>query len=198
MQVCAAEAALSRVEVVGLDRESCPTGLHSGEDGRASLLQIASRSVIVLLDLRALNGAADELIASLLCDPKILKLGMGWGQDLETLSADYPASDCYRCCSNLLEVTDLFSLVESNVQQPVGLKRMSCYCLHATLNKKQQTSNWNRRPLTPEQVDYAALDAYVLIMIYDALRAQASEAFDLNELISNISNEPPTGAIAEA
>ena len=36
-----------------------------------------------------------------------------------------------------------------------------------TMDKSQQTSNWNRRPLNPDQLRYAALDAEVLLRLYD-------------------------------
>jgi ribonuclease D len=41
--------------------------------------------------------------------------------------------------------------------------------LGAPLNKKQCMSNWNLRPLSVEQLKYAALDAFVLLKIFDDL-----------------------------
>ncbi|KAL5484494.1 hypothetical protein EMCRGX_G021006 [Ephydatia muelleri] len=41
------------------------------------------------------------------------------------------------------------------------------------LDKSQQISNWERRPLKPDQVKYAALDAFCLLGLYEALRAEA-------------------------
>ena len=35
-----------------------------------------------------------------------------------------------------------------------------------TLDKNQQTSNWRERPFKERQIEYAALDAHVLIRIY--------------------------------
>jgi ATP-dependent Lhr-like helicase len=35
------------------------------------------------------------------------------------------------------------------------------------LDKSSRTSNWSRRPLDPDQLMYAALDAEVLLMLYD-------------------------------
>ena len=36
--------------------------------------------------------------------------------------------------------------------------------------KTQQVSDWRRRPLTPEQVTYAALDAEVLVELYEVFK----------------------------
>jgi len=49
---------------------------------------------------------------------------------------------------------------------PRGLSKLCESCFGKPLCKDQQMSNWRRRPLRPEQVEYAALDAVVLIAIY--------------------------------
>ncbi|SBT36946.1 exonuclease, putative [Plasmodium ovale wallikeri] len=41
--------------------------------------------------------------------------------------------------------------------------------LNKKLDKHLQLSNWNKRPLTKEQIEYASLDAYVLIQIEEML-----------------------------
>ena len=38
--------------------------------------------------------------------------------------------------------------------------------LGASLDKSQQTSDWSRRPLDSEQLQYAALDAEVLLTLH--------------------------------
>jgi len=40
---------------------------------------------------------------------------------------------------------------------------------HEPLDKTQQKSDWSQRPLTPEQLEYAAEDAAVLVDLYDEL-----------------------------
>lgn len=42
--------------------------------------------------------------------------------------------------------------------------------LGATVDKHEQTSNWTRRPLSAEQLRYAALDAEVLLALWEILR----------------------------
>jgi len=41
--------------------------------------------------------------------------------------------------------------------------------LGLAIDKAQQTSDWSRRPLEPEQIRYAALDAEVLLALRTAL-----------------------------
>ena len=40
------------------------------------------------------------------------------------------------------------------------------------LDKTQQCSDWARRPLEQEQFVYAALDAHILLQVYEALLAR--------------------------
>ena len=47
--------------------------------------------------------------------------------------------------------------------------------LGVVLDKSAQTSMWTRRPLDPEQVRYAAMDAEVLLGLYERLAAVLRE-----------------------
>ena len=48
--------------------------------------------------------------------------------------------------------------------------------LGASLDKSQQRSNWSRRPLDSEQLQYAALDAEVLLTLHHRFIALQSVA----------------------
>lgn len=51
----------------------------------------------------------------------------------------------------------------------ISLQTLTKLLLSLELDKSEQTSNWSRRPLTANQRKYAAVDAYILLPILDAL-----------------------------
>ena len=51
--------------------------------------------------------------------------------------------------------------------------------LGVSLDKGEQTSNWSRRPLDADQLRYAALDAEVLLALFDRLATSAAQQADL-------------------
>jgi ATP-dependent Lhr-like helicase len=50
------------------------------------------------------------------------------------------------------------------------LKAVCARELGVTMDKEEQTSDWSRRPLRPAQVRYAALDAEVMLRLYEVFR----------------------------
>ena len=59
-------------------------------------------------------------------------------------------------------------------KQTIGLATLCKVVLGKELDKRQQISPWNRRPLSEAQVRYAANDAHSLIRIYEKLTAAHS------------------------
>ncbi|KAK3600347.1 hypothetical protein CHS0354_015943 [Potamilus streckersoni] len=56
-----------------------------------------------------------------------------------------------------------------------GLSELVRRCFGKPLCKKEQMSDWEKRPLRQSQIIYAALDAYVLLEVYDHLCSQARQ-----------------------
>ena len=69
--------------------------------------------------------------------------------------------------------------------QEKGLAGLVDIYLGKPLDKRDQISNWEKRPLSQNQVLYAANDAFILLKLYDALRelAVSSEALAKFDLI---------------
>lgn len=51
----------------------------------------------------------------------------------------------------------------------MSLSRLAAAVLGKPLDKTQQISNWEQRPLSHQQQVYAAVDGHVLTVVFDAL-----------------------------
>lgn len=68
-----------------------------------------------------------------------------------------------------------------------GLSELTRCCLGRPLDKSEQLSDWERRPLRVQQIRYAAIDAYVLLELYDFLEKRAREQSSLIDTEPTIS-----------
>ena len=62
--------------------------------------------------------------------------------------------------------------LRKDVEGGHSLKAVCKRELDMDINKKYQCSNWARRPLSSEQIAYAALDAEVLVTLYEIFRKE--------------------------
>lgn len=77
-----------------------------------------------------------------------------------------------------------------HVNKTGGLGGLVRTFLGRTMNKRQRMSNWEQRPLTPEQIEYASGDVYCLLEIYAAL-IQSKHPFAKSMPIAHL-NLPPS------
>ena len=163
-----------------------------------SLLQIALRrdingdvvEDIFLIDLLTLTqdeSAVQELsriIMSFFGSDKFVKIGQGLKLDIMQLLEGYSAiffkNPNLFVTRNVLEISHLHDIFTENEvkKTTVSLQRMVFYHLNKKLNKSKSLtlSNWNARPLSERQVQYAACDALVLLHLYDHLLTTHSVA----------------------
>ncbi|CAL8463132.1 g2666 [Coccomyxa elongata] len=175
-------AAPGEAAVLGLDCEweACTErSSNSSQQSAVSLLQVASRRHVLLLDMLALQELPelDAFLIRLLATDTIIKTGVGVTEDIAQLARSYPAMQAFKECSGILELGRVFtrSMDAQPGLQPVqkkhgiSLSAMAEACLGRPLDKSMQMSRWNRRPLSQRQQTYAALDALAAVMIYDSL-----------------------------
>lgn len=144
--------------IIGFDTERKPS-FKKGDQNPISLIQLATRDRVLLLRLNSMK-IPYELIR-ILNDPEILKIGVGLDDDiqgLKTIKKFNPAG-----------FIDLSKYFQANNYKQSSLKYIAAMVLNIRISKNKQTSNWERMPLTPSQITYAATDAWIPREIYLAM-----------------------------
>ncbi|KGL81519.1 putative exonuclease mut-7, partial [Tinamus guttatus] len=183
------EKVLKPGQVVGIDMEWRPSFGVIGKP-RVSLLQIAVDEEVFLLDLPQLLEKAEredekeklsQFIQRLYLDPGITKLGYGMSGDLKSLAATCSAlKDVDKQAQGVVDLLTVDKQVDVLAPEPScedrafrqperGLSLLVQHVLGKPLDKTEQLSNWEKRPLREEQILYAASDAYCLLEVYGKL-----------------------------
>ncbi|XP_022719509.1 uncharacterized protein LOC111277364 isoform X2 [Durio zibethinus] len=151
-------------KVVGLDCEWKPNYVKGSKPNKVSIIQIASDKKVFIFDLiklyKDVPDVLDNCLIRILQSPRILKLGYNFQCDVKQLARSYGDLECFKCYNMLLDIQNIFK------EPRGGLSGLAEKILGAGLNKTRRNSNWEQRPLTRNQLEYAALDAAVLIQIF--------------------------------
>jgi ribonuclease D len=153
---------LGQAEIIGVDLEA-DSFYHYFE--KVCLIQIATESASYVIDPLALKDLS--ALHPVFSDPRIRKVFHGADYDIRSLYRDFR-----------LEVENLFDtqlackflgLRES------GLEALLRSRFQVELNKKYQRADWSQRPLSPEMVEYAAMDTMYLIPLARMLEKELEE-----------------------
>jgi hypothetical protein len=150
---------LADVDVVGLDVET------TLDFGTLCLVQIATRSRTYLIDALAVADLAPlEKVMNAPRPQKVIH------------NARFERRMLARVGVGLLGVIDTLEM-SRRVCGPdaLGGHSLGMVCereLGIVMDKSMQTSNWSQRPLQAEQLRYAALDAEILLNLYDRFGPQ--------------------------
>ncbi|XP_058770427.1 uncharacterized protein LOC131644054 [Vicia villosa] len=160
-------------KVIGLDCEWKPNYVKGSKPNKVSIMQIASEKKAFILDLIKLHEEVpeclDNCLTRILLSPGILKLGYNFQCDIKQLAHSYEELQCFKNYKRLLDVQKIFKDPHG------GLAGLAQKVLGAGLNKTRRNSDWEQRPLTRNQLEYAALDAVVLVHIFRQLPDQGDE-----------------------
>ncbi|KAJ6928434.1 hypothetical protein NC652_012514 [Populus alba x Populus x berolinensis] len=162
--LCAATSHIEGCKVVGLDCEWKPNYVKGSKPNKVSIMQIASDKTVFIFDLIKLfediPDILDNCLSRILQSPRILKLGYNFQCDIKQLAHSYGELRCFNNYEKLLDMQNVFKETRG------GLSGLAEKILGTGLNKTRRNSNWELRPLSHNQLEYAALDAAVLVHIF--------------------------------
>lgn len=167
--------------LVGLDTETYwdVAANHS----RVSLVQIAPPvGEVLVIDALAVEA---EILRPLIDSPIIKMAAHNAGFDERMLigAGFNPAS-----------FVDTLRLARSALRLPsYSLASVTKHLFGIELDKSFQKSNWRRRPLTRAQLDYAAMDAYITLRVYEELRRILVEKGRFEIALRAATLKPSTG-----
>ncbi len=154
---------LSGHTLLGFDTETRPA-YTKGESYPPSLLQLASEQEVFIFQLKhlGLTGPLRDLLA----DPKVTKAGVSLKYDISELKklAHFKAAG----------FADLGEIAKKAGIKNHGLRGLAAVLLGFRIGKGAQTSNWAKDVLTPQQIQYAATDAWVGRKLHLALESKSA------------------------
>ena len=144
-----------REDVVGFDTETRPA-FKPGESYLPSLVQFATARAVHLLQVQQqdLFAAMREILSS----EKIIKVGVSVADDLRGLKRLFEFDE--------RSVVDLGKVAKSHGLKQSGVRNLAGIFLGTRIPKGAKTTNWAARRLTPQQIAYAATDAWACRELY--------------------------------
>lgn len=173
-----AVSALKEEHLIGIDCEWKPS--FGTTPPQVAIIQLSTKHAVYLIDVLSMNTNEyasfwNALNRSVFNNTEIIKIGFGLEFDLKEIKASVVGLNNIKLKGeSLLDMSLLWkSLVEVGLQLPYegenggsSLSSLVKSCFNLPLEKSEQCSNWELRPLRQTQIDYAALDSYVLLEIY--------------------------------
>lgn len=160
---------LKKAEYVGFDTETKPT-FKAGHQNNISLLQLATEDKAFLFRLNILGECS--AIKRYLENEKYTKIGLSVKDDFHALQGWMPCKP-----NNFIE---LQKFVKFFGIEEMSLRKIYAIIFGKKISKKERLSNWEAATLSPEQIKYAATDAWTCIEIFKYL----------NDVINEEANAP--------
>lgn len=151
-----AMARLSGCRAVGFDTETRPS-FQRGNHHKVALLQLSTYDTAFLFRLNKIG--VPDCVAEFLSDPDILKIGVSVKDDFNALRT--------RDGFTPRGFVDIPELCAGMGIEEKGLQKIYALFFHERISKNQQLSNWETDCLTESQRQYAAIDAWACLRLYD-------------------------------
>jgi hypothetical protein len=198
--------------VAGIDCEWRPIGayaeayLDGPDDNPVALLQICIPAIdqVFLVDthrtIRANLAETEsmtsneeilsETIGAIFGSDEIIKVGYSVAIDFRRLAGSFPHISAFRNVRSVVELSTLAKRLHpsSSLQHSFGsLQRLTKLVLGYTISKEEQCSNWEARPLTPDQIEYSTLDCALPPRLLDEM-AEGSGTAKMKEILPQVTS----------
>ena len=159
-ELAPALADIRQETVVGFDTETRPA-FRVGESYPPSLAQFATARAVYLFQVRhrEVAAAAGEILAL----EHVAKAGVALADDLKALKKLIEFTE--------KSIVDLGAAATRHGLKQTGVRNLAGLFLGFRIPKGTKTSNWARSSLTPQQVAYAATDAWACRELYLRFRS---------------------------
>ncbi len=151
---------LSTFPLIGFDTETRPS-YKKGTINGVALIQLSTTDTCFLFRLNII-GFPDCLI-DLLANPDIKKIGLSLRDDFLAMSRKKKITP--------RGFEDLQKIVLEYGISDVSLQKIYALLFHKRISKNQRLSNWEADVLTDSQKNYASLDAWACLQIYNQLKS---------------------------
>lgn len=160
---------LLSMNILGVDTETKPA-FHRGEHHRVALLQVSTHDTCFLFRLNRIGITPS--IKRLLEDKTVKKIGLSWHDDIHMLQ------DREAFTPGLF--IDLQDLVPQLGIKDLSLQKLYANIFHKKISKRQRLSNWESPQLDDKQKQYAAIDAWTCVLLYEEMeRLIKTKDYDL-------------------
>ena len=165
-------------DILGVDTETKPA-FRRGQNHKVALLQVATRDQCFLFRLNHLG--MPQSVIRLLSNRMVPMVGLSWHDDIMSLH-------------RRAEFTPGWFIDIQDIIGNLGIEDKSLQKLYANLfgekiSKRQRLTNWEADVLTDKQKEYAAIDAWACINLYDEImRLMATKDYDLVKVAEEAPN----------
>ncbi len=170
--------------ILGFDTETRPA-FEKGKRYQCSLLQVSTRTDCFLFRLNK-TGLCPAVVR-LLGDEQVTKVGLAWNNDMLSLRQLGSFKS-----GRFIDLQDMV--------RELGIEDQSLVKIYANLfgeriSKAERLSNWERSELTDKQMEYAAIDAWACVRIYNEVnRLLSTRDYELEvRPDENVSQNNETG-----
>lgn len=150
---------LSTFQCIGFDTETRPN-FSKKQHHKVSLIQLSSNDVCYLFRLNKLGGIPSSLV-NFLKNKNITKIGLSLLDDFHAIRKliDFEPANFV----DLQKFVPVFGIEDASLQKIYAI------LFGKKISKKNRLTNWETDELTEAQQQYAALDAWACLRIYQHL-----------------------------